>query len=193
MSIFFDIHRCTLNLLELQYNFAVCGTQLLMLLCLNRPKAGVHNICRCCKMLIISINLLVQNYQHLTTSAYALLCLCVSEKQPLVITAANHLDTACTSLLEMCRHCRAETIKIGQGTVVLNWEIVVPCLVRTKSYGKWNDCYKYNSLHLLRKYARIFVSGHYLFWHANSFPRALRNTSCSRTTIRAYYHAKWRL
>ena len=30
MSIFFDSH--TLNLLELQYNFAVCGTQLLMLL-----------------------------------------------------------------------------------------------------------------------------------------------------------------
>ena len=29
-----------------------------------------------------------------------------------------------------------------------------------------------NSLHLARKYARIFVCGHYLFRVANSFPRA---------------------
>ena len=31
-----------------------------------------------------------------------------------------------------------------------------------------------NSLHLARKYARIFVRGHYLFREANSFPRANR-------------------
>ena len=30
----------------------------------------------------------------------------------------------------------------------------------------------YNSLHLARKYAGIFVRGHYLFREANSFPRA---------------------
>ena len=29
-----------------------------------------------------------------------------------------------------------------------------------------------NSLHLARKYARMFVRGHYLFREANSFPRA---------------------
>ena len=29
-----------------------------------------------------------------------------------------------------------------------------------------------NSFHLARKYARIFVHGHYLFREANSFPRA---------------------
>ena len=29
-----------------------------------------------------------------------------------------------------------------------------------------------NSLHLARKYARIFVRGHYLFREAKSFPRA---------------------
>ena len=29
-----------------------------------------------------------------------------------------------------------------------------------------------NSLHLARKYARIFVRGHYLIREANSFPRA---------------------
>ena len=31
-----------------------------------------------------------------------------------------------------------------------------------------------NSLHLGRKYARIFVRGHYLFREANSFPRGYR-------------------
>ena len=31
---------------------------------------------------------------------------------------------------------------------------------------------KHNSLHLGRKYARIFVLGHYLFLEAHSFPRA---------------------
>ena len=39
---------------------------------------------------------------------------------------------------------------------------------------------KDNSLHLGRKYARIFVLGHYLFLVAHSFPRA-------------YFRAKWRL
>ena len=29
-----------------------------------------------------------------------------------------------------------------------------------------------NSLHLARKYTRIFVHGHYLFREANSFPKA---------------------
>lgn len=29
-----------------------------------------------------------------------------------------------------------------------------------------------NSFHVARKFARIFVRGHYLFWEANSFPRA---------------------
>ena len=71
-------------------------------------------------MLIISINSL-QNYQLTTsTSAYVLLCLCVSENQPLVITAANHLDTACSSLLDRCKQCRDEAVKIGQGTAALN-------------------------------------------------------------------------
>ena len=35
-----------------------------------------------------------------------------------------------------------------------------------------NRPYINNSLHLARKYARIFVRGHYLFRVANSFPRA---------------------
>ena len=43
-----------------------------------------------------------------------------------------------------------------------------------------NYIYKYinNSLHLARKYARIFVRGHYLFREANSFPRAKLEENC---------------
>ena len=35
-----------------------------------------------------------------------------------------------------------------------------------------------NSLHLARKYARIFVRGHYLFREANSFTRAKLEENC---------------
>ena len=35
-----------------------------------------------------------------------------------------------------------------------------------------------NSLHLARKYARIFVRGHYLFREGNSFPRAKLEENC---------------
>ena len=38
---------------------------------------------------------------------------------------------------------------------------------------------KDNSLHLGRKYARIFVLGHYLFLVAHSFPRATLLENCS--------------
>ena len=37
---------------------------------------------------------------------------------------------------------------------------------------------KHNSLNLARKYARIFVRGHYLFREANSFPRAKLEENC---------------
>ena len=36
-----------------------------------------------------------------------------------------------------------------------------------------------NSLHLARKYATIFVRGHYLFREANIFPRAQLEENCS--------------
>ena len=39
--------------------------------------------------------------------------------------------------------------------------------------------YKLNSLHLGRKYARIFVLRHYLFLVAHSFPRASLSENCS--------------
>ena len=37
---------------------------------------------------------------------------------------------------------------------------------------------KHNSLHLARKYAPLFVRGHYLFQEANSFPRAKLEENC---------------
>ena len=38
---------------------------------------------------------------------------------------------------------------------------------------------KHDSLHLGRKYARIFVLGHYLFLEAHIFPRAALSEKCS--------------
>ena len=38
---------------------------------------------------------------------------------------------------------------------------------------------KDNSRHLLQKYARMFVLGHYLFLVAHSFPRASLSENCS--------------
>ena len=38
---------------------------------------------------------------------------------------------------------------------------------------------KHNSLHLARKYARIFVLGHYLFLEDHSFSRATLSEICS--------------
>ena len=48
--------------------------------------------------------------------------------------------------------------------------------VRCKKDSKDN---KHNSLHLGRKYARIFVLGHYLFLEAHSFPQAWLLENCS--------------
>ena len=58
-----------------------------------------------------------------------------------------------------------------------------------------------NSRHLARKYARIFVRGHYLFREANSFPRAkleenceLRGTDNVQGQISVHiFEDKWRL
>ena len=46
-----------------------------------------------------------------------------------------------------------------------------PCVLFSKGYIN-------NSLHLARKYARIFVRGNYLFRVANSFPRAQLDENC---------------
>ena len=44
-----------------------------------------------------------------------------------------------------------------------------------------------NSRHLARKYARIFVRGHYLFREANSFPRAKLEKNCE---LRGTYNVR---
>ena len=49
---------------------------------------------------------------------------------------------------------------------------------RTESNKTW-EWYINNSLHLARKYAKIFVLGHYLFLEANSFPRAQLEENCA--------------
>ena len=88
-----------------------------LVMCLNRRS----------QMLITSTKLLGQNYQHLTASAYMYVCLCscVSANQPLVIIVANHLDTACSSLLDMCKKCRAQRVEtlshMGKDTIGPHW------------------------------------------------------------------------
>ena len=60
---------------------------------------------------------------------------------------------------------------------------------------------KNNGLHLVRKYVRIFVCGHYLFRETNSFPRAqleenceLRGTDNVQGQISVHiFEAKWML
>ena len=60
---------------------------------------------------------------------------------------------------------------------------------------------KHDSLHLGRKYAQIFVLGHYLFLEARSFPLATPLENCSflgTDNVRgqisySYFLAKWRL
>ena len=42
----------------------------------------------------------------------------------------------------------------------------------------WLFYYTNNNLHFARKYARIFVRGHYLFREANSLPRAKLEENC---------------
>ena len=69
------------------------------------------------------------------------------------------------------------------------------------SYLKKSKSQINNSLHLARKYAGIFVRGHYLFREANSFPRAkleenceLRGTDNVQGQISVHiFEDKWRL
>ena len=50
--------------------------------------------------------------------------------------------------------------------------IILQIFLATRVVLKTGE-YINNSRHLARKYARIFVRGHYLFREANSFPRAM--------------------
>ena len=55
--------------------------------------------------------------------------------------------------------------------------IILQIFFATRTILKIGE-YINNSLHLARKYAKIFVSGHYLFREPNSFPRAKLEENC---------------
>ena len=55
--------------------------------------------------------------------------------------------------------------------------IILQIVFATRAVCKIGE-YINNSRHLARKYARIFVRGHYLFQKANSFPRAKLEENC---------------
>ena len=55
--------------------------------------------------------------------------------------------------------------------------IVLQTFFATRAALKIGEYIK-NSRHLARKYAQIFVRGHYLFREANSFPRAKLEENC---------------
>ena len=55
--------------------------------------------------------------------------------------------------------------------------IILQIFFATRAIFKIGE-YINNSRHLARKYARIFVRGHYLFREANSFPRAKLEENC---------------
>ena len=55
--------------------------------------------------------------------------------------------------------------------------IILQIFFATRAIFKIGE-YINNSRHLARKYARIFVRGHYLFRVANSFPRAKLEENC---------------
>ena len=55
--------------------------------------------------------------------------------------------------------------------------IILQIIFATRAVMKIGG-YINNSLHLARKYARIFVRGHYLFREVNSFPRAQLEENC---------------
>ena len=55
--------------------------------------------------------------------------------------------------------------------------IILQIVFATRAVLKIGE-YINNSRHSARKYARIFVRGHYLFREANSFPRAKLEENC---------------
>ena len=61
----------------------------------------------------------------------------------------------------------------GGGRFLYFWGVFNKAIITLALVGYIN-----NSLHLVRKYTRLFVRGHYLFREANSFPRAQPEENC---------------
>ena len=83
-------------------------------------------------------------------------------------------------------NCQERNLKIRPvGRIVKSWTGYVGMIsqsnLRIQESGPLRCLKKIkinNSLHLARKYARMFVRGHYLFRVANSFPRAQLEENC---------------
>ena len=67
--------------------------------------------------------------------------------------------------------------------------IILQIFFATRAVLKIGE-YINNSLHLARKYAGIFVRGHYSFREVTV---SYEEQICPRTNIRAYFRPKWRL
>ena len=73
------------------------------------------------------------------------------------------------------------TNKLGDQEIILEAGMLSVHLFgfdRMYNTSRFTNEYINNSRHLARKYARIFVRGHYLFREANSFPRAKLEENC---------------
>ena len=75
----------------------------------------------------------------------------------------------------MCRILRCSNSPVTH-RIVSNF-VSSTCIVFSSALRLY-CLYINNSRHLARKYARIFVRGHYLFREANSFPRAKLEENC---------------
>ena len=74
----------------------------------------------------------------------------------------------------MSKDIYTSIFSLQMGAIVF---IILKIFFATRAVLKIGE-YINNSLHLARKYDRIFVRGHYLFRVANSFPRALLEENC---------------
>jgi len=73
-----------------------------------------------------------------------------------------------------------------------NIQVMFPNFQNHACYKKYMKNNKHNSLHLVQKYAWIFVHGHYLFLKAHSFSWVILFENCWLLGT-DNVHAKWRL
>ena len=76
------------------------------------------------------------------------------------------------------RALRVDSVSPRMNTMALRDQFKVIRMEKILSWVNYEWVYINNSLHLARKYAQIFVRGHYLSRKANSFPRAKLEENC---------------
>ena len=111
-------------------------------------------------------------------------CFECSTNIPSGLSAYNPLET-CVLLLLYNNSKDARFFRGFTGTITHSW------LTNQSARIDLVIIYINNSRHLARKYARIFVRGHYLFREANSFPRVKLEENCElqkeQINIRVYF------